>query len=69
MSIPTALSFFGLHLSPGPGGRNASTTLFECMKQLCEKTGPLLKVRRNTVVFNQGTRLSCLYLIKSGCAG
>ncbi|MBP1622703.1 MAG: Crp/Fnr family transcriptional regulator [Acidobacteria bacterium] len=40
--------------------------LFECMEHRFGKTCTQLKVKRNTVIFSQGTTLPCLYMIKQG---
>ena len=42
------------------------TALFEYMEHRFGKTCAQLKVKRNTVIFSQGTKLSCLYMIKQG---
>jgi CRP/FNR family cyclic AMP-dependent transcriptional regulator len=46
--------------------RQPVATLFERMERRFGKTCTRLRVKRNELLFNQGTRLSCLYLIKHG---
>lgn len=43
-----------------------AATLFKCMEQQFGRTCTQLKIKRNTVICTQGSRLSCLYLIKQG---
>jgi CRP/FNR family transcriptional regulator, cyclic AMP receptor protein len=66
MNMPTPLPFLGQHPSVNLSERNPAAALFECMEEQFGPTCAQLKVKRNSVLFNQDTKLSCLYLIKSG---
>jgi len=43
-----------------------AAVLFDCMEQRFGTTCTQLKVKRNTVICTQGSKLSCLYMIKQG---
>jgi CRP/FNR family transcriptional regulator, cyclic AMP receptor protein len=46
--------------------QDPGAVLFECMEERFGSTCTQLKVKRNTVICAQGSKLSCLYLIKQG---
>ena len=46
--------------------RVPDTTLFEFMENQFGDTSTPLKVKRNTLLFNQGARLTCLFMIQEG---
>jgi CRP/FNR family transcriptional regulator, cyclic AMP receptor protein len=46
--------------------QNPTAALFECMEQGYGDACTPLKVKRNTLLFNQGARLSCLFMIQEG---
>jgi CRP/FNR family transcriptional regulator, cyclic AMP receptor protein len=66
MSMPTPMPFPSKHFISDLSERNPAAALFECMEEQFGPTCLPLKVKRNTILFNQGAKLSCLYLIKSG---
>jgi CRP/FNR family cyclic AMP-dependent transcriptional regulator len=64
MNIPTPLPFnLRAHemIEQEPGA-----ILFECMEERFGSTCTELKVGRNKVICTQGSKLSCLYLVKQG---
>jgi len=64
MNIATPLPFSTRYAELSE--QNPAAILFECMEQRFGKTCTQLKVKRNTVICNQGAKLSCLYLIQQG---
>jgi CRP/FNR family transcriptional regulator, cyclic AMP receptor protein len=66
MSTPTPLPFLRSNLSAELADRNPSAALFECMEEQFGATCAQIKTKRNTILFNQGAKLSSLYLIKCG---
>jgi CRP/FNR family transcriptional regulator, cyclic AMP receptor protein len=64
MNIPAPLPF--LNPASETNERNPAAALFKCMEQRFGTSCAQLKVKRNTIIFNQGARLSCLYMIKNG---
>ena len=52
--------------SPQPAELHPSSILFEIMENRFAPVCTRLGVKRNMVICSQGTRLSCLYLIKQG---
>jgi CRP/FNR family cyclic AMP-dependent transcriptional regulator len=64
MSTATAFPFS----TPSPElyEQQPAAVLFECMERRYGKTCVRLKVKRNTLICNQGTKISYLYLIKQG---
>jgi CRP/FNR family cyclic AMP-dependent transcriptional regulator len=46
--------------------QNPTAALFESMEQRFGDTCTQLKVKRNTLLFNQGAKLSCLFMIQEG---
>lgn len=58
--LPTKIACAGLV------NQSSSATLFEFMEQQFGDTCTPLKVKRNTLLFNQGARLSCLFMIQEG---
>jgi CRP/FNR family transcriptional regulator, cyclic AMP receptor protein len=66
MNMPTPMPFLSTQISSGLTERNPSAALFECMEEQFGPSCTQLKVKRNTIIFNQGVKLSCLYMIKSG---
>jgi CRP/FNR family cyclic AMP-dependent transcriptional regulator len=64
--MSTAIAFpFNPH-SPEFYEQQPAAVLFERMERRYGKTFMRLKVKRNTLICNQGAKLSCLYLIKQG---
>jgi CRP-like cAMP-binding protein len=53
-------------LMPELHGQHPASLLFECMEQRFGETLAQLDAKRGTIICNQGTKLSCLYLIKQG---
>jgi CRP/FNR family transcriptional regulator, cyclic AMP receptor protein len=66
MNMPTPMPLFSKHLSSELIERNPAAGLFECMEEQFGATCMLLKAKRNAILFTQGAKVSCLYLIKSG---
>jgi CRP/FNR family transcriptional regulator, cyclic AMP receptor protein len=66
MNVPTPLPFISTDLSSGLSERNPAAALFECIEEQFGPTCTQLKVKRNTIIFNQGAKIPCLYMIKSG---
>jgi len=66
MTMPIPMQLFSTHLSSNLDERNPAATLFESMEEQFGATCTQLKVKRNTIIFSQGAKLSCLYLIKGG---
>jgi CRP/FNR family transcriptional regulator, cyclic AMP receptor protein len=66
MSMQTPMPFLSESLSSDLSERNPAASLFECMEERFGATCTQLKVKRNTIILNQGVKLSCLYLIKKG---
>ena len=65
MDIATALPF----AMPQPFSdceRNLVAALSKCMEDRFGRSCAILKTKRNTIVCNQGSKLSCLYMIKQG---
>jgi CRP/FNR family cyclic AMP-dependent transcriptional regulator len=64
--MSTAIAFpFSAH-SPELYEQQPAAVLFERMERRYGKTCMRLRVKRNTLICNQGAKLSCLYLIKQG---
>jgi CRP/FNR family transcriptional regulator, cyclic AMP receptor protein len=66
MNIATPLPFFPSRPFSDLNEQYPAAALFECMEQRLGDTCTPLKVKRNTVICNQGAKLSYLYLIKQG---
>jgi len=64
MNLATPLAY--LMTPPESIEQNPATALFEGMEQRFGTTCAQLSVKRNTVICSQGTKVSCLYLIKQG---
>ncbi len=64
MNIPTPLPI--TLRPPEASEQQTAAALFECMEERFGKSCTQLKVKRNTVICTQGSRLSCLYMIKQG---
>lgn len=52
--------------SPEPNEQNSASALFDSMEQLLGNSRAPICAKRNIVICSQGTRISCLYLIKQG---
>jgi CRP/FNR family transcriptional regulator, cyclic AMP receptor protein len=63
--IPS-ITFLNTQPSSDSNESNPAAALFNCMEVQFGATCAQLKVKRNTLILNQGAKLSCLYLIKSG---
>jgi CRP/FNR family cyclic AMP-dependent transcriptional regulator len=46
--------------------QNPAAALYQCMEQRFGRSCTPLKAKRNTIICNQGAKLSCLYMIKQG---
>ncbi len=66
MNMPIPIPLPSSCLSSNASEGVPAATLFERMEMQFGATCMQLKVKRNTIILNQGARLSCLYLIKSG---
>jgi CRP/FNR family cyclic AMP-dependent transcriptional regulator len=64
MNLATPLAFY--MQSPEPTEQNTATALFESMEQRFGSACTQLFAKRGTIICNQGTKVSCLYLIKQG---
>jgi CRP/FNR family transcriptional regulator, cyclic AMP receptor protein len=64
MNLATPLAFYMHH--PEPIEQNPAAALFEGIEQRFGSTCAQLVAKRNAILCNQGTRVSCLYLIKQG---
>lgn len=58
--LPAKIAYAGL------SNPNSTAALFERMEQRFGDDCTPLKVKRNTLLFNQGARLSCLFMIQKG---
>ena len=62
----TAIPFPLSAMSPQPAEHHSSSNLFEIMEMRFAPFCTRRKAKRNTVICCQGTRLSCIYMIKKG---
>jgi CRP/FNR family cyclic AMP-dependent transcriptional regulator len=63
MNLATPLAFYS---PPEPIERNTAAALFESMEQRFGNTCAQLFAKRNTIICSQGTKVSCLFLVKQG---